>query len=111
MQMRTMLLPIDVRAMLVAVHDDGYAVAEDREQRANRYRDRAHRPNVPPDRYAKSCGARSRNGPAESRDDTHGHEKGGRADREAFDPGRYARASVTENGADATTAKISIASG
>ena len=74
------------RPRFVAVQRDRDAVAEDRQQRANRNRDSAHRPDVHPNRYAKSRRGRRRNGSSEARDDADGEQEGRGADRKALHP-------------------------
>ena len=75
---------------LVTVERYGNAIAEDREQRADRKRNRTHRPNVNPNGHAKGGGARRRDGPPEAGNDAHGEQERGRADGKALDPRRQA---------------------
>lgn len=77
--------------MLGLMHEHRHAIAEDREQRANRDGDRAHRPHVHPYRHAKCRRRRRRNRPAEPGNDAHAQQEERRADWEAFDPPRQAR--------------------
>lgn len=153
----TMRLAPMLSAIFDIMHENGQAVAEYRQHRAERNRDRAHRPNVHPHRHLKRRGRRRCNGSTESGDHAHRDQKRRRSYRKAFDPRRQplqifvqvehvrrplidpipqhrrqdesddvdegsstgpkiapfitASASVTENGADATTAKTAMASG
>lgn len=69
---------------------NGDAVAKDRQQRAERNGNRAHRPNVDPNGNPKCRRRRGRNRSAESRNYPNGKQKRRRADGEPFDPGRQA---------------------
>jgi len=72
----------------VAVQRDGDPVAENRQKRANGYRDGAHRPNVHPNRHAKSCRGRRRHSPSETGYDPDGEQESRGADRKALHPSR-----------------------
>jgi uncharacterized membrane protein len=81
---------IPVRVMagtgFVTVQRNGHTVAEDRQNCADRKRNRAHRPHVYPNGYAKGRGACRRNRSAEARNDPHGEQEGGRTNRKSLDP-------------------------
>ena len=78
---------VRVRCSIVAVQRNGrHAVAEDREQRADRNGDRAHRPHVHPERNLERRGGRGRDRSAEPGNHAHREQERRRADRKALDP-------------------------
>ncbi len=70
-EMWMVLFVVHACAVLLLMNENGYAIAEDREDRADRDGNHTHRPHVNPYRYAK-CGRRCGcHRTAESGNNTH----------------------------------------
>jgi hypothetical protein len=72
--------------LVVIVNRDRNPVAEDREERTDRNRDRAHRPHVNEHRHSEGGGDLRGKRPTEPRNEAQRQQERGRTDLEATDP-------------------------
>lgn len=74
------------RSGFISVNRNGHAISEHGQKRADRHRDRAHRPHVHPNRHAKRCSRRGGDRSAKAGYDPNGQQEGRRTYRKALHP-------------------------